>query len=77
MAMGTCTGWHEDRGFGFIRRDSGGGDSRGGDSGGGDIFVHRRNITGALWLTQGQRVEFDVGEDPRTGRPQAQNVKLV
>lgn len=69
MATGTCTGWHEDRGFGFIRPDEGGG---------GDIFVHRKSLVGsALWLEQGQRVEFEIGLDARTGKQQAQNVEVL
>ncbi|MCP3397121.1 MULTISPECIES: cold-shock protein [unclassified Bradyrhizobium] len=68
MPLGTCVGWKEDRCFGFIRPDEGGG----------DIFVHRKSLVGsALWLEQGQRVEFEIGLDARTGKHQALNVEIL
>lgn len=69
MMLGTCTGWHEDRGFGFVRPDG---------ERGPDVFVHRRSLGGsAMWLEQGQRVEFEIGLDGRTGRQQALNVRTI
>jgi CspA family cold shock protein len=67
MASGICTGWKEDRGFGFLRPDHGGP----------DVFVHRRDIGNALWLTQGQRVTFEVVDDARSGKPRADNVRVL
>jgi CspA family cold shock protein len=53
MPSGTVAHFNEERGFGFIRPDDGGG----------DIFVHARNIANADRLTQGQRVSFEVVDD--------------
>lgn len=69
MATGTVTGWHEDRGFGFIRPDG---------ERCADLFVHRRSLRGStLWLEQGQRVQFETGMDPKTGKTQALNVEAM
>ncbi|MBB4422307.1 cold shock CspA family protein [Bradyrhizobium sp. CIR48] len=69
MPTGTCTGWNEPKGFGFVRLDG---------PRSADLFVHRTNLRGsALWLEQGQRVEFEVGLDNRTGKQQALNVRLI
>lgn len=68
MATGTCVGWFDDRGYGFVRPDTGGA----------DIFVHRRSLRGAaLWLEQGQRVQFEISVDPKVGRTQALNVEAM
>ena len=59
------------RGFGFVRPD--GNDSR-------DIFLHRSTLLGGGLdgkLAVGERISFEIGMDPRNGRPRAQNVKLV
>lgn len=58
---GVRVGWKEERGFGFIRPDAGGG----------DVFVHRRNIVNALWLKQGQRVTFELVDDARSRKRRA------
>jgi cold shock CspA family protein len=57
MASGIVVGFHDDRGFGFIRPDGGAG----------DVFVHARNIANADKLNQGQRVSFEVVTDDRRG----------
>jgi cold shock protein len=63
---GVVKWFNEEKGYGFIARDSGG-----------DIFVHYTAISGAGFrsLAEGQRVEFTVGEG-RKG-PAAQNVEII
>lgn len=64
---GTCVGWREENGYGFIRPAAGGA----------DVFVHRRDIRNAMSLRQGQRVSFDIVEDPRNGKLRADSVLVV
>jgi CspA family cold shock protein len=67
MAAGTCVGWKDDRGFGFIRPDGGGG----------DVFVHMRDIVNADALSQGARVTFEIVDDERRGKPRADRVRVL
>ena len=63
---GTVSRFMDNKGFGFIKPDSGGK----------DVFVHHSAIVGgAKSLTPGQKVEFDVAEDPKG--PRASNVTIV
>lgn len=67
MAKGTVKWFDEKKGFGFITPEDGGA----------DLFVHHTNIAteGFRSLSDGQAVEFDVGEG-RKG-PQATDVRPV
>jgi CspA family cold shock protein len=55
-----------DRGFGFIRADSGQ-----------EIFFHATGLTSGNFesLHEGEAVEFDVEPDPRSNRERAVNVR--
>ncbi len=65
MATGTVAWFHETKGFGFIKPDS---DER-------DVFVHITAVhkAGMSILTQGTRLEFDIGE--LNGRRAAVNLR--
>jgi CspA family cold shock protein len=67
MAQGVVVGFKDDRGFGFIRPDDGGG----------DVFVHARDIANADKLNQGQRVSFEIVTDDRRGKPRADKVRVL
>jgi CspA family cold shock protein len=62
---GTVERFMDDKGFGFIKPDTG-------DK---DIFVHHSAIGGSGFksLAPGQRVEFDLVQDPKG--PRAENVE--
>ncbi|MEZ5279179.1 MAG: cold-shock protein [Acidimicrobiales bacterium] len=64
--QGTVKFFNSEKGFGFISRE-----------GEDDVFVHYSNIEGSGFrsLTEGQKVEFEVGAG-RKG-PEAQNVRAI
>ncbi|WP_433090410.1 cold-shock protein [Dactylosporangium sp. CA-052675] len=65
-ADGTVSWYDEDKGFGFIAPDSGGG----------DVFVHARSLAeGLTWLAEGDRVAYEVVSGDKG--PQARDVQLV
>jgi cold shock protein len=66
MAQGTVKFFNADKGYGFISREQGD-----------DVFVHYSNIAGDghRTLSEGQRVEFDVG--PGKKGDEAQNVRVI
>ena len=63
---GTVKWFSDSKGYGFIERE-----------GGDDVFVHHSSIEGHGFktLAEGERVEFDVIEEPKG--PKAQNVTRV
>jgi CspA family cold shock protein len=69
MAIGTVKWFNSAKGFGFIQPDDG---SR-------DAFVHISAVerAGLIYLVEGQKIEFDVVSDQRSGRPSAANLKTV
>jgi CspA family cold shock protein len=66
MAQGTVKWFNAEKGYGFITVD-----------GGEDVFVHYSAIdmSGYRTLTEGQRVEFEVGTGSKG--PQAESVHPV
>lgn len=70
MAQGTIKRINSDRGFGFIAPD-------GANQ---DVFFHMSSVEGLSFdqLREQQRVEFEVGSDPRNpGRSRAEHVRLI
>jgi len=62
---GTVKRWVAGKGFGFIEAQDGSG----------DMFVHFRQIQGGRkTLNEGENVTYSVGQNPKTGRPVAENV---
>ncbi len=58
--IGTVEFFKDDKGFGFIRPDNGGN----------DVFVHHSSIQmdGFKTLKKGDRVEFEIENDPKGAR---------
>lgn len=65
---GVVKTWDDDRGFGFVIRDDGQG----------DLFAHIREVHDDVEaLERGQRVLFEIGLHPRTGRPEAKHIRIA
>lgn len=66
MAVGIVKWFNAEKGFGFIKQESGP-----------DVFVHFRSIKidGYKSLDEGQRVQFNVTQGPKG--PQAEEVTLA
>jgi CspA family cold shock protein len=69
LAIGTLIWWNPDRGFGFIKPDSGGP----------DIFLHESDLEEAgihlMVLKVGQRLSYDTTE--YDGKPKAVDIQLA
>ena len=67
MATGSVKRYFDERGFGFIKPDGAGQ----------EIFFHVKSFVDHLEPHVGDRVEFELGADPRSGRSRAQNLALI
>jgi CspA family cold shock protein len=69
MATGTVKWFNSQKGFGFIQPDAGGP----------DVFVHISAVerSGMNGLAEGQKVNFEVAQDRRTGKSAAQNLSAA
>ena len=69
MPQGTVKMFRTDKGFGFIAPEEGGA----------DVYIHVSELekTGISSLYLGQKVTFEVGKDPSTGKMRATNVHEV
>jgi CspA family cold shock protein len=67
--IGTVKWFNSTKGFGFIQPDNGGKDA----------FVHISAVerAGLNHLTEGQKVEFELVTDRRSGKTSADNLKKV
>jgi cold shock protein len=62
---GAVCYFNDEKGFGFISPDQLSG----------NVFFHRNDCDGAV--AKGDRVSFDVGENPRDGREKALCVRVI
>ncbi|MBO9134508.1 cold-shock protein [Rhizobium sp. B230/85] len=67
MPTGTVKFFNDDKGFGFITPESGGG----------DVFVHISALNSGTSLREGDKVSFEVGQDRKTGKTKAENVSVL
>jgi CspA family cold shock protein len=69
MATGTVKWFNATKGYGFIQQDNGGKDA----------FVHISAVerSGLQGLNEGQKVEFELVADRRTGKQSAENIKAI
>ena len=70
MATGTVKWFNNEKGYGFIQPDSGGGK---------DVFVHISAVerSGIGNLAEGQKISYDVEADRRSGKESAVNLRAV
>ena len=69
MTTGTVKFFNATKGFGFIQPDTGGA----------DVFVHISAVAraGMRTLVEGQKVNFDVVKDARSGKSAAENLQAA
>ncbi len=67
MAIGTVKFFNQEKGYGFISPDNGGT----------DVFVHVSAIDGGSLLRDGQKVTYEIGQDRKSGKSRAENVRTV
>ena len=67
MAIGTVKFFNQDKGFGFITPDNGGP----------DVFVHISAVQSGGPLQDGTKVSYDIGQDRKTGKSKAENVRSI
>lgn len=69
MAKGTVKWFNATKGFGFIQPDTGGADA----------FVHISAVerAGLGTLSEGQKVEYELVSDRRSGKMSADNLKAA
>ena len=69
MPSGTAKWFNSQKGFGFIQPDNGGKDA----------FVHISAVerSGLSYLSEGQKIQFELKTDSRSGKLSAENLKQV
>jgi CspA family cold shock protein len=69
MRQGTVKWFNGQKGFGFIQPDDGGN----------DVFVHISAVerAGMHGLNEGQKVEFEVVANRKTGKSSAENLRAI
>jgi CspA family cold shock protein len=69
MSTGTVKWFNGQKGFGFIQPDDGGK----------DVFVHISAVerAGMNNLNEGQKIEYDIVSDRKTGKSSADNLRTA
>ena len=69
MPVGTVKWFNSTKGYGFIQPEAGGP----------DVFVHISAVerAGMGTLNDGQKVSYEVHNDPKRGKSSAENLKAV
>ena len=69
MNSGTVKWFNATKGFGFIQPDNGGP----------DVFVHISAVerAGIHSLADGQKIEYDIVQDRRSGKSSADNLRVA
>ncbi|PJI37350.1 cold-shock protein [Ferrovibrio sp.] len=69
MATGTVKWFNGTKGYGFIQPEAGGA----------DVFVHISAVerAGLSSLNEGQKVAYEIQNDPKRGKSSAVNLKAV
>lgn len=67
MATGTVKFFNQDKGLGFITPENGGT----------DIFVHISAVQSGGLLRDGVKVSYDLGQDRKSGKSKAENVRAI
>lgn len=67
MANGNVKFFDDDKGSGFITPENGGA----------DVFVHVSAVQGGGTLREGQSVSYEIGQDRKTGKSKAENVRAL
>lgn len=69
MATGTVKWFNSTKGFGFIEPDAGGN----------DVFVHISAVqrAGMTGLDEGQKINYEVVQDQRSGKSSADNLSAA
>ncbi len=69
MAQGTVKWFNATKGFGFIQPDNGGADAV--------VHISAVERAGLSHLSEGQKVEFELVADRRSGKLSADNLKAI
>lgn len=67
MSTGTVKFFNQDKGFGFITPDDGGQ----------DVFVHVSGVLSGGPLRDGAKVSYELGQDRKTGKSKALDVRAL